>query len=170
MFPKINYVSHITSLVIVASAFVLINPTVDNLSGTNSVFGYGAGIAVDNTAVLNGYAVADDSYTNGFRFKMRVTVGSAVENLLKLRFDDWSKVGGGGTIAAASNMQVNLANTTAGAVPAATTYGSNLPLGADLDAGTPGIQQDVYVWLKVPVSTVGGAYSTSYGVMSTPTP
>ncbi len=170
MFPKINYVSHITSLAIVVSAFVLLSPTADNLSGTNKVFGYGAGISVDNTAVLNGYAVADDTYTNGFRFKMRVTVGSAAESLLKLRFDDWSKVGGGGTIASASNMQVNLANTTAGAVPAATTYSSNLPLGTDLDAGTPGIQQDVYVWLKVPTSTVGGAYSTSYGVMSTPTP
>lgn len=171
MFPKINYVSHITSLAIVISAFVLLSPTMDNLSGANSVFGYGgAGISVDNTAVLNGYAVADDSYTNGFRFKMRVTVGSGAENLLGVRFDDWSKVGGGGSIPAVSNMQVNLANTTAGAIPAANTYGSNLSLGTDLDPGAPGIQQDVYVWLKVPTSTVGGAYSTSYGVMSSVAP
>lgn len=97
---------------------------------------------------------------------MRVTVGSGTESNLGLRFDNWSKVGGGGSIASTSNMQVNNANTIVGAVPAATTYGSPLALGADLDPGMPGVQQDVYVWLKVPAATVGGAYSTSYGVMS----
>lgn len=83
-----------------------------------------------------------------------------------MRFDDWSRVSGGGTIPAASNMQVNLANSTAGALPASNTYSSNLSVGADIDPVTPGIQQDVYIWLKVPTSTIGGAYSTSYGVMS----
>ncbi len=166
MIPKINYLAHITSLVIVISAFVLLNPTLDNLSGTNSVFGYWAGISVNNTTILNGYAVADDTYSNGFRFKMRVTIASAAENLLWMRFDDWSRVSGGGTIPAASNMQVNLANSTAGALPASNTYSSNLSVGADIDPVTPGIQQDVYIWLKVPTSTIGGAYSTSYGVMS----
>ncbi len=159
--------AHMVSIAIVATAFVLLSPTSGSLSGVASVFGYGAGISVDSTAVLNGYAMADDSYTNGFRFRMRVTVDSALENTLQLKFADWAKIGGGGTIATASNMLMNLVGSTSGASAAATTYGSSLSVGTDLDLVAPGIQQDVYIWLKVPTSTVGGSYSTSYGVKST---
>ncbi len=169
LFQRLNS-AHVVSLAIVASTFVLLSPTSGSLSGVASVFGYGAGISVDNTTVLNGYAVADDSYTNWFRFRMRVTIDSALENRLQVRFNDWAKLGGGGTIPTASNMVVNLSSTTVGAAAAATTYGSTLNVATDLDPATPGIQQDVYIWLKVPASTVGGSYSTSYGVMSSVAP
>lgn len=162
--------SHIASIAVVAASFVLLSPTAGTLGGVKSVFGYGAGLSVDNTSVLNGYAIADDTYTNGFRFKMRVTVDSPSENALQVRFNDWAKVGGGGSISTAGNMLANLTSTTAGAVSPATTYGSALSVGADLDPGAPGVQQDVYLWLKVPASTVGGAYSTSYGVKSSIAP
>lgn len=85
---------------------------------------------------------------------MRVTVDSALENKLQMRFNDWSKVGGGGSIATSGNMLVNLSNSTAGAISAANAYGSMLNAGADLDTGSLGVQQDVYIWLKVPTSTV----------------
>lgn len=165
MYRKIQ-LAHIASILVVAASFVLLSPTTDSLSGIRTVFGYGAGVSVDNTAVLNGYAVADNSYNNGFLFRMRVTVDSVAENALQLRFNDWSKIGWGGTIPSAGNMLVNLANTTNSAVATASTYGSTLSVGADLDPAAPGVQQDVYVWLKVPTSTVGWAYSTTYGVMS----
>ena len=155
--------AHVVSVFLVAAVFALLAPT---SSGVKSVFGYGAGLSVDNTTVLNGYAVADDSYANGFKFRMRVTVDSVHEDNLQLRFNDWSKVGGGGSIATSGNMLVNLSNSTAGAVAAANSYGSALTVGTDADSGSLGVQQDVYIWLKVPASTVGGAYSTSYGVMS----
>ncbi len=158
--------AHVVSISIVAAAFVLLSPTSGSLSGVASVFGYGAGISVDNTTVINGYALADDTYGNGFKFRMRVTVDNPVENKLQLKFNDWAKVGGGGTISTTSNMIVNLANSVGTASAAGTTYGSILNVGADLDGAAPGVQQDVYVWLKVPASTVGGSYSTSYGVMS----
>jgi hypothetical protein len=165
LFSRLNS-AHVVSLSLVAAAFVLLSPTSGSLSGISSVFGYGAGISVDTTSVLNGYAVADDSYPNGFKFKMRVTIDNPAESSLFLRFNDWAKVGGGGTIPTASNMLVNLANSTSGAASAATSYGSALTAGTDLDPSAPGLQQDVYIWLKVPASTVGGAYSTSYGVKS----
>lgn len=162
--------AHIASIALVASAFALLSPTTGSLSGIANVFGYGAGLSVDSTTVLNGFAIADDTYTNGFKFRMRVTVDSALENRLQLKFNDWSKIGGGGTIPTASNMLVNLANTTAGAASAATTYGSSLSVGTDADSGSLWVQQDIYIWLKVPSSTVGGSYSTSYGVMSSVAP
>ena len=147
--------AHIASIAIVASTFALLSPTLGSLSSVESVFGYGAGISVDSTTVLNGFAIADNSYTNGFKFRMRVTVDSASENALQLRFNDWAKLGGGGTIATASNMLFNLSNSTTGAAAAANTYGSSLTVGSDLDAGTLGVQQDVYIYLKVPTTTVG---------------
>lgn len=162
--------AHIASIALVASTFALLSPTTGSLSGVANVFGYGAGLSVDSTTVVNGFAIADNTYDNGFKFRMRVTVDSPSESNLKLKFNDWSKIGGGGTIPTASNMLVNLANTTAGALAATNSYGSALSLGADADSGSLGVQQDVYIWLKVPASTAGGSYSTSYGVMSSVTP
>jgi hypothetical protein len=143
--------------------FGLLAPSSDPVK---TVFGYGAGLSVDNTAVLNGYAVADNNYDNGFKFRLRITVDSQLENRLQVRFNDWSRIGGGGTIPTSGNMLASLSNSTAGAVSAATTYGSSIPVVADINTGSLGRQQDLYVWLKVPTSTVGGAYSTSYGIMS----
>lgn len=97
---------------------------------------------------------------------MRVTIDSVGENRLQARFNDWSRVGGGGSIATSGNMLVGLSSSTAGAVAAANAYGSTLNVGADLDGGSLGVQQDLYIWLKVPSSTTGGAYSSSYGIMS----
>lgn len=85
---------------------------------------------------------------------MRVTVDSALEDNLQVRFNDWAKVGGGGSIATSGNMLVNLSNSTAGALAAANSYGSSLAVGTDADSGSLGVQQDVYIWLKVPASTV----------------
>ncbi len=165
LFGRLRF-AHVASIAIVVSTFALLSPSVGSLSGVQSVFGYGAGLSVDSTTVLNGFAVADDSYANGFRFVMRVTVDDPTEDNLQLKFADWSKLGGGGSITAGSNMLVNLISTTAGATAAGNAYAGDLAVGADLDVVAPGIQQDVYVYLKVPGSTVGGAYSSTYGVMS----
>jgi hypothetical protein len=154
--------SRVISFMIVALAFALLSPTLDSFSDVKNVSGYGAGISVDNTSVLNGFAIPDDTYTNGFRFRMRVTIDSPSENLLGVKFDDWSRDGGGGTIPVASNMLVNLSATTAGALSAGNAYGSNLSVVGDADNIAPGVQKDVYIWLKVPGSTVGGSYSTNY--------
>ncbi len=163
MFHKIN-ISNIASMMVVIASLVLLSSTSD--SSTARVYGYGAGISVDNTSVLNGYATADNTFPNGFQFKMRVTVDDPSENLLGLKFADWSKYGGGGSIPASTNMLVNLSNSTVWAESASTAYGTPLTVGADLDTNAPGVQQDVYVWLKVPNATPGWSYSTSYGVRS----
>ncbi len=126
-------IGRIFSGMIVVASLALITPTLSGVGNVDSVFGYGAGLSVDNTTVLNGYAVADNSYDNGFKFRMRVTIDSALENGLALKFADWARDGGGGSIATSGNMLVNLSNTTAGAAAAANAYGSDMAVGSDVD-------------------------------------
>lgn len=85
LFSKLN-LAHIVSLFLLLLLCLTLSPTVGLLSGVSSVFGYGVGLSVDSTSVLNGYAIADDSYTNGFRFRMRVTVDNPAESSLFSKF------------------------------------------------------------------------------------
>jgi hypothetical protein len=158
--------ANVASIAIVAMAILLLSPTSEMTGGEKAYAAYGAGLSVDNSAVLKGYATADDSYSNGFLFRLRITVDSPLESDLRFRFNDWSKVGGGGTIATSGNMKVSSDLAGSSNVAAGTTYGSALPLGSDVDGVSPGVQKDVYVWLKVPSSTTAGAYSTNYGISS----
>ena len=60
----------------------------------------------------------------------------------------------------------NSASTTAVTIVGANAYPASITLDSDLNAGTAGRQIDVTVEARVPISTPGGSYSTSYGVSS----
>jgi len=116
------------------------------------------------------YAIADNTYADGWEFKFDITVNNPTETNLTMKFDDW--FGTGGALAALGNMKIalvdNAAGVDAGTVGVAvgnayTDQSSSLTL-VDQDPNVGGIQATIYVYVKVPVSTGGGSYSTSYGI------
>ena len=120
---------------------------------------------------LKAYATADGTYTNGWEFKFSVTVNDSTETYLKMKFADWT---GASALAASSTMKIALTDDVAG-VQAGTTGVSvgNLYINqtnanalslVDEDPNTGGIQETIYVYVKVPNGTSGGSYSTSYGI------
>jgi len=121
------------------------------------------------TQTLKSYATADGTYTNGWQFKFNVTINDETETYLKMKFADWT---GASSLAAVSNMKIALTDDVAGVQAGTTgvavgnlyaTQSSSLTL-VDEDPSIGGIQDTVYVYVKVPSGTSGGSYSTSYGI------
>jgi hypothetical protein len=126
-----------------------------------------------NIQTRKSFAIADGNYTDGWEFQMNITVYNATETNLKMKFGDW--IGTSGRIAASGNMKIalvdNVTGVQAGTVGVAvgnnyTDQTTALSL-VDEDPIAPGIQETIYIYVKVPVSTAGGSYSTSYGVNTT---
>ncbi len=99
-----------------------------------------------------------------------VTVPTS-ETLLSFKFGDW--ISGANRIATANNMRIYsaqssnaVASTSPITITRANTYSADLLLVTDLFPAIPGRQVQVMVDLKVPTGTVGGSYSTNYGVKS----
>ncbi|MBP6888070.1 MAG: hypothetical protein KBC21_00020 [Candidatus Pacebacteria bacterium] len=127
-------------------------------------------LGVSGITTINSTMTADNSYTNGGSWTFFVTVPTTETNLA-LKFGDW--VSGSNSIATASNMRIYsaqssnaTATTSALTITAANTYSTNLLLTGDLDSLVEGRQVAVTVDLKVPTTTLGGSYSTNYGVRS----
>jgi hypothetical protein len=117
-------------------------------------------------------ASADGSFANGWKYVFHITVPTAEPNLA-LKFADWARNGGGGTIPVANDMRISSAQAdNSGAkvlLTAANTYSSpDLHITGDLDPLTPGYQVEVAVEVAVPSGTPNGSYNTSYGVRSAP--
>lgn len=66
-------------------------------------------------------------------------------------------------------MKISSVQASNGPVTLTTANTYSLPtliMTGDLDAGTTGRQVDVVVQTKIPLSTVNGSYTTSYGVQT----
>ncbi len=127
-------------------------------------------LAVTSIGATKTLATADDSYANGWEWEFLVTVPTA-EASLSMKFDNF--VSGTNTLLAAGNMrfysaQSSNASTSGSAISitGALAYAGPLVLTGDLDSNTAGRQIKIVVQTKVPVSTVSGSYSTSYGIKS----
>ena len=127
-------------------------------------------LAITGTAMEKSFAVADDTFASGWRWKLDVTVPTSEANL-KMKFADW--LSGSNSIAVAQNVRfysvqfTNATDTTnAITVAAANSYGSALSLSGDLDISKAGRQIQITVEAKVPIGSAGGSYSTSYGIES----
>ena len=138
------------------------------LSFTTSAASSGVSTSVQT---LKSYATADGTFTNGWQFKFNVTVNASTETFLKMKFADWT---GGSTLGAAANMKIALTDDVAGVqagtagvsignLYATQADGDSLSL-TDEDASVGGIQETIYVYVKVPSGSSGGSYSTSYGI------
>ena len=112
---------------------------------------------------------ADNTYAHGWEWLIRMTLPSD-QNSFALKFNDW--VSGANTLPVAGNMEYYSEQIAAGtgssaapvAITAANTYPANVTVTNDADALLDGIQTDVHVRVKLPVSTPNGSYSTSYRV------
>jgi hypothetical protein len=121
---------------------------------------------IDTTATANG------SFTDGWEYVFHITAPTSEENLA-MKFNNWLKTGGGGTIPVAGNMRISSLQANNGGatilLTAANTYSTpDLTMTGDLDPVMLGRQVEITVEVAVPNGTPNGAYTTSYGVQSNP--
>ena len=118
------------------------------------------------------YATADNTYSNGWSWIFDVTVPTN-ETDLNMKFTNWAS--GSNSIPIAANARfysaqsLNASNeNSAITLNSAETYSSvmNIDPTDDLDAVTGGIQIQITVDFKIPVDSVDGSYSTTYGVQT----
>lgn len=117
-------------------------------------------------------ATADGTFANGWKYLFHITVPTN-ESDLSMKFANWLDAAIPSSIPAAGNMRISSAqaNNSGATIPvtAANTYTAPaLHMTGDLDLATAGKQVDVMVEVAVPVGTVNGSYSTSYGVQTLP--
>ncbi len=131
-----------------------------------------AALAVTGIDTVRSFASADNTFDNGWKWTFHITVPTS-ETSFAMKFADFTS--GANSIPAATNIRFYSAQSSdafdaSSAIVVATAgeYGSTMALSADLDADTAGRQIEVTVEARVPESTSGGSYSTSYGVRSEP--
>ena len=129
-----------------------------------------APLAVTGIDAVRSFATADGTFDNGWKWTFHITVPTG-ETSFAMKFADFTS--GGNSIPAAANIRFYSAQSSdapdadsAIVIGAAGEYSADVALSADLDAGAAGRQIDVTVEARVPESTQGGSYSTSYGVRS----
>lgn len=151
------------------------NTTSNNLSNNGRLQGQVTGsqndngnLRVDSIQTLDGTAVADGTFENGLEYAFLITIPLNETNV-SMRFSNWSRIGGGGTIPVANNMRIsspqanNSGNTIL--ITSANTYPStSLNMTGDLDSSRSGKQVKIIVEVAVPSDTPNGNYSTSYGI------
>jgi hypothetical protein len=125
-------------------------------------------LAVTSIDSVDTSAVANGTYEDGWEYVFNITVPSN-EPDLAMKFADWLKDGGGGTIPVANNMRISSAQADNGGatitLSAANTYSSPaLHITGDLNPSLDGKQVQVTVEVKVPSGTPNGSYTTTYGV------
>lgn len=121
---------------------------------------------IDTTATANG------TFTDGWEYVFRITAPTSEENIA-MKFSDWLRTEGSGTIPVANNMRISSAQADNGGatilLTAANTYSTpDLHMTGDLDPVMIGRQVEVTVEVAVPNGTPNGSYTTSYGVQSNP--
>ncbi len=125
---------------------------------------------VDSITTNKGDATANGTFASGWQYTFHVTVPDNEPNV-QMKFSDWLRDGGSGTIPVANNMRISSAQADNGdatiLLTAADTYSTPaLHMTGDLDTSTPGKQVDIFVEVAIPSSTPNGTYTTSYGIKS----
>ncbi|MFA6520415.1 MAG: hypothetical protein WCT44_02280 [Candidatus Paceibacterota bacterium] len=143
--------------------------TGDNTIGGEVIPGNGE-LEVTSVETIDSSATANGTFEDGWEYVFNITVPTD-ETHLAMKFADWAKTGGGGTIAAANNIRISSPQAdNAGAtvlITAANTYSSpTLNMITDLNPSMDGIQVKVTVETSIPVGSATGAYTTSYGVLT----
>jgi hypothetical protein len=128
-------------------------------------------LSIGTAVMIKSNGLADNSYENGWEWKLRITLPTN-ENAVALKFADWTS--GVNTLLAGGNMryyseQISSGTGSSGApvaITAANVYPANIEILNDADPTTPGIQTDIHIQVKIPTTTVGGAYSSAFAVRS----
>ncbi|MBY0310279.1 hypothetical protein K2Q16_03990 [Patescibacteria group bacterium] len=139
---------------------------------SGEVVGTDGELLVTSVDMIDTTATANGSFTDGWEYVFHVTTPMSEPNIA-MKFNDWMRNGGGGTIPVGSNMRISsLQADNAGAtvlLTAANTYSTpELTMVTDIDPATDGRQVKITVEVAIPNGTPNGAYTTSYGVRSNP--
>ncbi len=125
-------------------------------------------LSVTSIETVDSTGTADGTFGNGWKYVFNVTLPSN-EAHLSMKFSDWMLTGGSSTMPVANNMrissaQANNSNATV-LITAANSYSTpTLNMVTDLNPTLDGIQVKVLVETAIPVNSVNGSYTTSYGV------
>jgi hypothetical protein len=130
-------------------------------------------LAIGTAVMIKSDGLADDSYENGWEWKLRITLPTN-ENAMALKFANW--ISGVNTLLAGGNMRYYSEQIDDGIgsvdtpveITAANTYPDNIVIINDADASVAGIQTDIHIQVKIPATTVGGSYSSAFAVRSEP--
>jgi hypothetical protein len=138
---------------------------------TGGVDGQGE-LAVTGVTPIQTTAIANDTYANGWSYNFHLTIPTNEQNL-SMKFANWFNSVASTTILVANNMQISSGQADNGGafipLTAANTYSTPaLHMTADLDPVMPGLQVNVLVQVKIPVGSVNGPYTTTYGVQTLP--
>ena len=173
-----NATSHavaLSSLVANTTYYYRVKSVAGGSTSTSQILNFKTAAAANGVSAtvqtLKSYATADGLYADGWEFKFNVTVNNASEGYLKMKFADWA---GASALPASSTMKISLVDDVEGVddgdvgVSIGNLYANQSNANAlelsDEDLSTGGIQDTIYVYVKVPVGTSGGSYSTSYGI------
>jgi len=123
-------------------------------------------LRVTGISAVKTFAIADDTYENGWSWLFNVTAPTS-ETELQMKFADWTSALLT-TIPVAGNVRYSSTEASNGLVEiiAANTYGDPLHLTGDSDTSAPGRQIEILVEARVPAGSAGGSYSTSYGIFT----
>lgn len=129
-------------------------------------------LEVTSIEMIDTSATANGSFSDGWKYVFHITAPTS-EPDLAMKFSDWLRTGGGGTIAVANNMRISSAQANNGGatilLTAANTYSTpDLTMTGDLNPTMDGRQVEVLVEVAIPNGTPNGSYTTSYGVQSNP--
>ena len=129
-----------------------------------------ASLAVTGIEAIKTYAIADDTYENGWSWRYKITVPTD-ETQFQMKFSDFTSgtnvINAGGNIRLyTAQASANSTSATAVTITASNTYSATITLDSDLDPSQPGRQIEVIVEMKVPEGSAGGSYSAQYGVKS----
>jgi hypothetical protein len=129
-------------------------------------------LAVTSIEVLDNTATADGTFANGWKYAFNITVPED-ETDLSMKFSNWARTSGTGTIAVANNMRISSAQANnSGAtilLTAADTYSTPaLHMTGDLNPSMDGKQVRVIVEVAIPENSFNGSYTTQYSVRTQP--
>ena len=114
----------------------------------------------------NANGIADGTYAHGWSYTFHITAPTNEPNL-SMKFANW--LSGANILPVANSMRISSLQASNGPIilTAANVYSSPaLVMTGDLSPSTAGRQVDVTVELAIPVGTVNGSYTTSYGVQT----
>lgn len=129
-------------------------------------------LEVTSIEMVDTSATANGSFESGWKYIFHITAPTS-EPDLAMKFTDWLRNGGGGTIPVANNMRISSDEANNGGatilLTAANTYSTpDLHMTGDLNPSLDGRQVEVLVEVAIPNGTPNGSYTTTYGVQSNP--
>lgn len=142
----------------------------DYSSGSFTTVADSSVLAVTGISATKSFGTADNTWANGWSWTFDITAPTD-ETALRMKFADF--VSGSNVIPAAGNVRIYSAQSYNAAsaedaivIEEANAYGSSMYLEGNLDADKMGRQIQVTVEVRIPTGSVGGSYSTSYGVIT----